>query len=168
MCLCSCSAFISVFFCRKARTWRHRKEAGWDAGEPSARKDEWVVVRFKETSIDMTESRRSKNQSVFQQLYHSVAYLNTVYNTSTVTGAELCDHSSLASPVWALNFDVKVLFSLTTSSSLVLFLRLCHSESRKLFPKYRSLIYLHRYVLISSSCSTVTTHFSVLHPAPAL
>lgn len=35
---------FSVLICRKVQTWRLHKEAGWDAGEPSRKKDEWVVV----------------------------------------------------------------------------------------------------------------------------
>lgn len=50
------------------------------------------------------------------------------------------------------------LFSLLNPSFLVCFLRLLHSESRKLFPKYPNLIWHLRYLLTPSSCSWVT-HF---------
>ena len=49
-----------------------------------------------------------------------------------------------------------LLFWLLNPSSLFCCLRLLHSESRKLFPKYPNLIWHLRYQLIPSSCSWVT------------
>lgn len=136
---------MSIFICRKVWTWRPQKEVGWDEGEPSKKKNEWVVVHAEVASTYTTEWTRRENQSVFQ-LYHWVVQVsahcphvvsNYILNNKdllVVTGTEL---------VFLFAFPV---FFLIDLSLLVWFLRLCHSESRKLFPKYPSLI---RYVQAS-------------------
>lgn len=132
------------------RTWKPQREAGWDAGEPSRKKNEWViVVHVKETSRDTTEWSRRKNQSVFQ-LYHWVVQVSAY---CIHTWYQMISLIVKSSSWWQ---ELNSFFSWINPSFLVWFLRSCHSESRKLFPKYPSLI---RYVLISSNWSSVTTHF---------